>query len=107
MHPQMDTPALLSESHHSGSSNRCRGGECCSGERSTLPFRRALLKPCLGLEMTRRRPTSHLVAGECRLQPTSHTAVNPLNPEAECDARLIAFPYLQFLGVATLGTHVA
>src|SRR5437763_16147247 len=99
MHPQMDTPALLSESHHSGSSNRCRGGECCSGERSTLPFRRALLKPCLDREMTRRRPTSRLVAGECRLQHTSHTAVKPLNPEDKCDARIIAFPYLQCVRV--------
>src|SRR6476646_3797635 len=100
MHPQMDTRALLYESHHSGSSNRCRGGECCSVERSTLPFRRALLKPYLVREMTKQRSTNHLVARECRPQPTSHTAVDPLDLEVECDARLIARPYLQFFGVA-------
>src|SRR5215475_16208970 len=98
MHPQMDNRALLSGSHHNGSSNRCQGGECCSAGRSRQPSRRASRTPCPAHEMTTPRVTSRPVAAEYLLRQASRRAVNPPGLEADYDARLIAFGYLQLLG---------
>src|SRR5215468_500601 len=98
MHPPMDNRALWSGSHHNGSSNRCQGGECCSGGHSRLPSRRMSRTPCPAHEMTTPRVTSRPVAAEYRLQQASRRAANPPSLEAEYDARLIAFDYLQLLG---------